>query len=378
MKNETRRAAWREISIPALNSNFKAIKRIAPGSAIIATIKADAYGHGSVKCAWELLKDGADFLGIATLLEAVEIRTAGIQMPLVLFSPFPRPNAKDVIDLDIIPVVSTYEDALLLETEAARAELTTKKDIFIALETGMGRVGFLNKSESIADIQKIQRLQNINIKGAFSHFAVSEIEDKTFTNAQIKAFNLFIDRLADEGVPLLCRTVANSAAIARFPESRYELVRPGLALYGIYPSRFVDKEMLPLTPVMSVKAHLSLIRKVPAGFTISYGSNFTTQRESLIATIPIGYADGMPRLAAGKLSVIVNDQYAPIVGNVTMDQFMVDVTDVAGVKEYDEAIIMGKSETLHISAEDIAAVTGAIPYEVLCAFGHRLSAVYTY
>jgi alanine racemase len=378
MKNETRRAAHREIDLSAFNSNYREIKRVAGDSGIIATIKADAYGHGSVKCAWELVKNKTDFLGVATLPEAVELRTSGIRAPIVLFSPFPRPNSKDVIDLDVIPVISTYEDAEILNETAAHADASNQQDIFIALETGMGRIGFQDNVEDLNNILSIHQLSNIHIKGVFSHFAVAEIEDETFSRLQISRFESFINKIEALGISLQFRTMANSAGIVRFPESRYELVRPGLLLYGIYPSKFVDREKLKLLPVMSIKSHLTLVRKVPAGFTVSYGSNFVTSRESLIATIPVGYADGMPRLSAGKLNVIVNDQFAPIVGNVTMDQFMVDVTDITSVHEYDEVIIMGKSKSLSITAEDIAAVTGAIPYEVLCAFGRRLSAVYVY
>ena len=371
MYNEFRRSAWVEIDLGAITKNFEALKSLAPDSEVISCIKADAYGHGTVKVAWELVKCGTNYLGVATLSEAVEIRKAGIRKPIVLLSATPKGNVKDIIDLDIIPVVTSYEDAKLLSEIAQRFAEGKTVEIFLALETGMGRLGILNNGEGISEILLINKLPQVDIKGLFSHFATADEDDQSYALGQIEAFNDFSKELSLSGLFVHIRTMANSAAIINFPQAHFEIIRPGLSLYGLYPSE-ATKEKINLSPAMSVKAQITYIKKAPPNFSVSYGCKYTTRKDSLIATLSLGYADGLPRITSGKAKVIVNGKYVPIVGNICMDQCMIDVTDVPDVKEGDEVIIMGSQGDCSISADEIASNAGTISYEVVTRFGQRL------
>lgn len=376
MFNETRRAAWVEVDLGAIRKNFSNIKSKVGDVDTIPAIKGDGYGHGSVKVAWELLKEGATMLGVSTMEEAVVLREAGINTPIVLFSLTPRGNVKDLIDLNVIPVVSTYEDAIALSDTVKRDSNKGPHEVFVALETGMGRVGITNDKEGLFAIKGICELDGIKVKGIFSHFATADEKDPTYALSQIEKFNAFEETLKSIGLNFNYRTMANSAAVMNYPQAYFSAVRPGIALYGQYPSTEVDESKLDLTPAMSVKANIVYLKKVPAGFSVSYGKKFTTTRESLIGTLPLGYADGLPRFLSGKGRVIVNGVYAPIAGNICMDQCMVDLTDVPGVKEYDEVILMGKQGDKEITATEIGEKTGTINYEVCCRFGQRLPKVY--
>jgi alanine racemase len=377
MYNETRRAAWVEIDLGALNNNYNAIRSLAPDSAVIAAVKADAYGHNAIKASWEFIKAGVKYLGVATLDEAASIRRAGIVTPIVLLSATPRGNVKDILDLKIIPVISSYEDASLLSDMAGIFSEDKAVDIFLAVETGMGRLGILFNKEGSAQIGDIARLPGVNIAGLFSHLSAADDDDPSFTMDQIDYFERISASLSDTGIRPAIRTIANSAGIIRYPQAHYEAVRPGIALYGLYPARNMDDGAVDLHPVMSVRADIVLVRQVPAGFPVSYGHRYYTERESLIGVLPLGYSDGLPRIISGKGRVIVNGVYAPLIGTITMDQAMVDLTDVPDVKEYDEAIVMGSDGTLSVTADEIAELSGTINYEVTTRFGQRLPKIYT-
>ncbi|MDR2163077.1 MAG: alanine racemase [Clostridiales Family XIII bacterium] len=378
MYNETRRAAWAEIDLRALVSNYHTLRSLAPDSAVIAAVKADAYGHNSIKTSWELIKAGAEYLGVATLDEIVTLREAGIRTPIVLLSATPRGNIKDILDLKAIPVISSLTDASLLSDMAGAFAPGESLDIFLAIETGMGRLGILFDGPGAESVAKIARLPHIRIAGIFSHLSAADDDDPSFTLDQIDYFDRIVSSLAGMDIRPDIRTIANSAGIMRYPQAHYEAVRPGIALYGIYPAPNMDDGTVNLRPVMSVRANIVLVRKVPAGFPVSYGHTFYTERESLIGVIPLGYSDGLPRVISGKGRVIVNGVYAPLVGTISMDQAMVDLTDVPGVKEYDEVIIMGSDGELIITADEIAELSGTISYEVTTRFGQRLPKVYKY
>lgn len=316
MFNEARRAAWAEISLGNIRGNYLAIRRLAPESEAIACVKADAYGHGIVKVAWEFVRAGAEHLGVATVEEAVALRSVGIRTKVVLLSAVPRGNTKDVLDLNLIPVVTTYTDAKLLSDMAVRNG--AKQDIlfFAALETGMGRLGFMPTPEAFGDLALLGTLPGVSMAGVLSHFATADEPDLSFARAQLKTFGAFDAKLREAGVDTGKRTMANSAAIMALPESHLDIIRPGIALYGVYPSETMDKNILPLKPAMAVKADIVYLKKTPPGFSVSYGRRFATKRESLIATLPLGYGDGLPRAATGKARVLVRGRYAPIVGTI--------------------------------------------------------------
>jgi len=376
MYNELQRAAWAEISLGNIKSNYLAIRALAPDSEVIASIKSDAYGHGLEKTAWELVRNGVEYLGVATIAEAIQLRSAGIGTDIVMLSAVPRGNTKDVVDQDLMSVVTTYEDARLLSDAATHFGAKKALRFFIALETGMGRLGFMPRPEALADIAAISTLPGIEMAGVFSHFATADEADLSFARAQIDSFNDYCVHLREAGIDPGKRTMANSAAIMALPESHFEIVRPGIALYGLYPSENVDKKILQLNPAMSIKANIIYLKKTPAGFPVSYGSRFVTQRESLIATLPLGYGDGLPRHTKGNARIICRGQIVPIVGTVCMDQCMADVTDVPGVNEYDEVVFLGEQDGARITAEEIAEDSDTISYEVIDHFGLRLPKKY--
>jgi len=377
MFNETRRAAWTEIDLGNVVFNYSALRNLAGTAEVIACIKADAYGHGSVKIAWELIKTGVEMLGVATLEEAVQLRSIGIRTPIILLSTTPRSNVKDLMDLNVIPLITTLEDAKMF-SEIIRKFSTRKIDyeVFIALETGMGRLGFTYEKSSIDEIIEISKLPGIKIKGIFSHLATADEKDRSYTGKQILRFNDFARDIRDAGFDVNYKTIVNSAGIINYPEAHFNAIRPGVSLFGMYPGPEVDRSKIELEPAMSVKANIVYIKKLPPECGVSYGKKFVTERESIIGTLPLGYADGLPRILTGKGRVLVHGEYAPIVGAICMDQCMIDLTDIPGVKEYDEVVIMGKQGDKEITVDEIAEKSGTINYEVTCRFGQRMPKVY--
>ncbi|MDR1815604.1 MAG: alanine racemase, partial [Clostridiales Family XIII bacterium] len=323
---EARRAAWAEIDLGAIRDNYLALRRLAPGAAFVVCVKGDAYGHGLVRVSKTLADAGAEYLGVATLAEASALRAAGIGTPIVLFGAAPRENVPDILRERIIPVLTTYEDAQLLSEAAAQDPSGLRAEIFIAVETGMGRLGFLHSVKGFDQIREIYGMPGLCVKGIFSHFATADEADPAFALEQIARFDEFDKQLMLQGLDSGERTMANSAAIMNFPQAHYEIVRPGIALYGIYPSDAVDRSIVSLRPAMCVKADIVYLRNVPPGFSVSYGRRFVTQRPSAIGTIPIGYADGLPRCLTGNAWALVGGRRAPVVGTICMDLCMVDVT----------------------------------------------------
>jgi alanine racemase len=374
MYKEALRPVWAEIDLSCINHNINAIKKRVGKTPIIGVVKADGYGHGAFEVSQVLSSNGVSALAVATLQEAIELRSKGIDVPIIMLGITPWHYQKTLIDYNITPVVSSYSDTRALS--AAATEVKKTVDVLIALETGMGRIGFLPSKESINEIVGINSLPNINVVGIFSHFATADEKNKDFSLAQIKAFNKLYSELLAAGVPIKFRTHANSAAIMELPDAWFDAVRPGIILYGCYPSNQVDKSIIDLKPAMSLKANIVFLKKVPKGTSISYGRHFITEKESLIATLPLGYADGYPRFLSGKGRVLIHGQYAPVVGNICMDQCMVDVTHIPGVKKYDEVVLMGSQGDKEILADEIAGKTGTINYEIVCRIGKRVPRVY--
>jgi len=376
MYNNALRPAWAEINLSNLDYNIKSINaKIGKNVEVFGIIKADGYGHGSVEAAEVLRANGVKTFGVAALSEAVKLREAGIREEILMLGLTPGLYADTVVEYGLTTVVCDSGNAAAFSKAAGKAGKVAEG--FIAVDTGMGRIGYLPEDPAaIPDIQKTGSLPYFKIKGLFSHFATADAADKTYAREQEQKYNDFYARLTAAGVRVPTRTFANSAALMELPSAHFDAVRPGIALYGCYPSAEVDRSRLSLKPVMAVKANIVFLKKVPKGTTISYGQRFTAQRESLIATLPLGYADGYPRPYSSAGKVIVNGVMAPLAGNICMDQCMADVTDVPGVKTGDEAIIMGSDGENTILADDIGAATGTINYEIVCAFGQRLPKVY--
>ena len=379
MYKEAIRAAWAEINITNLDYNIKNIKeKVGPGKKITGIIKADGYGHGAVKMATVLRANGIDSFGVATLSEAVRLREAGFLLEEILVLGLtPEPYVDVIVEHRLSPVVCDYKNAEAISKAAQKAGIVIKG--YIAADTGMGRIGYNPEDPaSIDDVKMIQTLPNFQINGLFSHFSTADSADKTYSAVQEQRYSVFYKRLTDAGVDIPHRTLSNSAAVMEIASAHYDMVRPGIILYGCYPSDEVDKNQLSIRPAMSVKANIVQLKKVPAGTSVSYGRKYTATKDSLIATIPIGYADGFPRPYSSKGKVIVNGVYAPIAGNICMDQCMIDVTHVPYVKLGDGVTIMGSDGICEILADDIAEATGTINYEIVCAFGQRLPKVYVY
>lgn len=376
MLKDTLRPAWVEVNLSNADYNIKQIKKkVGEGRQIIGVVKADGYGHGAPQIARVLLDNGVDILAIAALSEAITLRKEGFTCPIIMLGLTPELYHQTILDYDITAVVSSFENAAHLSQLAVQAG--KRPEILVAIDTGMGRIGFLPEKESVPQVVQISKLPGIKIKGLFSHFATADEKDKAYAKGQLDKYNKFADLLIAAGVPLEFRTLANSAAIMEIPGAYFDAVRPGIILYGCYPSHEVDQNQLSIKPVMSVKANIIHLKKVGPGFSVSYGRKFTTERDSLIGTLALGYADGFPRNLSGKGGrVIVNGVYAPIIGNICMDQCMIDVTDVPNVKLGDEVVLIGTQGDKTILADEIADKTGTINYEVTCRFALRLPRVY--
>lgn len=379
MYEAAKRAAWAEINVSNLDFNIKRIReKVGPDKKITGIIKADGYGHGAVKCATVLVANGIKSFGVATLSEAIHLRDAGFENEQILILGLtPDPYADVLAEYNLTPVVCSYSNAKAIsEAAAARGKVLS---CYIAIDTGMGRIGYIPEDPAaVEDVKMIAELPALRIEGLFSHFATADALDKQYSIMQEQRFSAFYKKLLDEDIHVPMRALSNSAAVMELPQAHFEQVRPGIILYGLYPSNEVDRNQLELRPAMSVKANIVHLKKVPAGTTISYGRKWTATRDSLIATIPLGYADGYPRPYSSKAEVIVNGVKAPVTGNICMDQCMIDVTNVPYVRVGDEVTVMGRDGIYEITADDIAEATGTINYEIACAFGQRLPKVYVY
>lgn len=369
--------AWAEINLDHIAHNVREIKRLAgKRTEIMAAVKADAYGHGTLETVATMLENGVSRLAVSMLDEAIQLRKIGIDVPILVLSFTDPKRAPEILKYNITQTVFSHELAEALSDEALKQG--TKAKIHIKIDTGMTRVGFMPGYSAVKDVVSIMSLKGIVIEGIFTHFAVADEKDRTYTHRQFELFENIIEELNRIGVLIPIRHVSNSAAIIQYPEMTLEAVRPGIILFGIYPSNEVDRSIIDLKPAMTLKANIILVKDVDPGVSISYGRRFTTGRPSKIATIPIGYADGYSRLLTGKSHVIVNGQYAPVVGTICMDQCMIDVTDVQGsVKTGDEVVLIGKQGNLEVTADEIASLIGTIPYEIVCIIGKRIPRVYT-
>ena len=376
MYKDAIRPVWAEINLSNLDYNIKKIIAKAAGKDIIGVIKADAYGHGSVMCADVLRKNGVKTFAIATLQEAITLRESGAKEEIIMLGLTPDMYADTIVKYAITPVVCSSANAKAISDAAAAVGKVATG--LIAVDTGMGRIGYLADDTDFAveDVKKIAELPNFKIKGMFSHMSTADAEDKTYSHQQEAKYNNFYEKLTAAGIEIPLRTLANSASIMELPSIHFDAVRPGIILYGCYPSDEVDKNQLSIKPVMSVKANIVHLKDVPENFSVGYGRKYISERPARIATIALGYADGYPRPYSAYARVIVNGVLCPIAGNICMDQCMIDVSRVPDVKVGDEVIVMGSDGVNTILADDIAAATGTINYEIVCAFGQRLPKVY--
>ena len=368
------RPVWAEINLDNLAHNIREVRKNTKSKALVtAVVKANGYGHGSVDIANTFLKNGADRLAVAILTEAIELREAGIDAPILILGYTPSSQFNKVLKYNLIQTIYNLEDAKALSSIAS--EMDKKATIHLKLDTGMSRIGFLPNKDSQDKILEISKLQNIFIEGMYTHFAKADEENKDHASSQFQKYINMADALEKRGLNIPIKHVANSAAIIDLPDYNLDMVRAGIMIYGFYPSNEVDKNNINLKPAMSLKAKVAHVKTVPKGTGISYGQIFKTERESKIATLPLGYADGFTRLLTGKADVYVNGKRANVVGKICMDQCMIDVTEIEDVKVGDEVVIFGYEDG-HPHADELAEKIGTINYEIVCMVGRRVPRVY--
>lgn len=368
------RPVWAEVNLDNIINNIKEIKKNINGEEIIAVVKANAYGHGAVDVAPVLIENGADRLAVAMLSEALELREAGIKVPILILGYTDVAFSEMLINNDIEQTVYSLDYAKELSKKAEALGKIAK--IHIAVDTGMGRIGFLPNEKSVEEVVEISKLSNLRITGIFTHFSNADEQDKSYAHNQIEKFNSFINEIEKREVNLGLKHISNSASIIDIEDAHYNAIRPGIILYGYYPSDYINKDKLKLMPALSLKCQVIHVKELPKGEYIGYGRKFRTERDSVIATLPIGYADGYIRGLYEKAHVIINGKLAPVVGKICMDQCMIDVTDVGPVKVGDEVVLLGEDNGVKNNADDIAKMLDTINYEILCMIGRRVPRIY--
>lgn len=370
-----------EISLDALNDNIAAFRRrIAPGTKLLASVKANAYGHGAVETAREAAAAGADYLGVAFLDEALEIRGAGIRTPILVLGYTPPHGLLTAREHDI--TVTIYREDVLDAAEQLPGSAENKKlKVHIKIDSGMGRLGLLPGRAAEAFLERACRAPGLHVEGLFTHYARADEADKSYTEMQIERFAGVVHFVGRHELPISIIHAGNSAAGIDLPEHTGAMLRLGIGMYGLYPSEEVDRGAVPLTPVMSLKTELVHVKTLAAGEGISYGTRYFTQRSETVGTLPIGYADGFSRMLSGKAEAIYRGHKVPIVGTICMDQCMARLDDALedrtrGAEAGEEVVLMGKQGDAEITAEEIARKLGTLNYEVTCMIAARVPRVY--
>jgi len=366
-----------EIDLNAIAHNIQAIRRKVGGRVkIMAVVKADGYGHGATEVAKVASQSGADCLGVAIPEEGIELRSSGITAPILILGLTPPEKVQEVVKYNLSQALSTTELAKALSAEAQKLGKVAK--VHIKIDTGMSRIG-VSPEDAVNFVKQILTLKAIEIEGIFTHFSVSDsvsnAKDKTFTELQIHKFKWVVARLEENGIQIPIKHIANSAGVLNFPSSYFDMVRPGIIIYGLYYSRGVAVAEN-LQPAMTFKTAIIYLKTVAPEASISYGRTFTTEKESIIATLPVGYADGYNRLLSNKGEVLIKGRRAPIVGRVCMDMTMIDVSHIPEVKIGDEVVLFGKQGNAEIPMDEIADKTNTIVNEVACSIGKRVPRVY--
>ena len=377
-----------EIDLAALSHNYQELRRLAsPEAQMMAVVKADGYGHGAVRVSETALDNGVQWLAVARMSEVVQLRQGGLDAPLLLFGCCLQEYVGYMAEQDVRASVASLESAQTLSEEACRIGKRLK--VHVKVDTGMGRFGIVsdlllvsggsgvNLSRTAQTILEIARLPHLEIEGIYTHFACADFADKTSAGQQLERFMVLLGQLKQSGLEVPFRHAANSAATIELPESHLDLVRPGIAQYGLWPSaEESDRSLIDLRPVMSLKSNIIQVKEVPAGFKISYGSTHETTERTRIATVPVGYADGYDRVLSSRGSMLVRGVKVPIVGRVCMDLTMIDVGGAGDVQPDDEVVILGRQGDNEITADDIASLVSTINYEIVSALTSRVERCY--
>lgn len=368
-KNVGYRPTWAEIKLSNLNHNLAQIRKIiASGVKVMVCIKADAYGHGLIPVAKRLVCCGVDYLGVASIDEGIKLRKANIGLPILVLGLILKNDIEPLFKYGLSATVSSEELALALNKRAL--SLDKPANIHIKIDTGMGRIGVAHK-QALKFIKYIQRLKFVNTEGIFTHFACAD-SNRNFTSRQTALFGGLIAELRKEAISIPLVHAANSAGIINYEDSHFNMVRPGLIVYGLYP---FNAACINLKPVLSLKTKVIYVKKMPKGRGISYGHTYVTKKNTTIVTLPIGYGDGYPRNLSDRAPVLIRGKRFKISGRICMDQMMVDVQDTP-VKIGDEVVLIGCQGKNKITAEELAGLSNTIPYEITCGLGSRIPRVY--
>ena len=359
------------IDLDAIESNIDTIRKHT-GVDVMAVVKADAYGHGAVQVA-RLLQGKCAFFGVSSILEAMELRQAGLDTPILILGHTPVSAFPALVKLDIRPTIFHYEDAVALSEEAQRQGKTAP--FHFAVDTGMSRIGFQATEEEAAVCAEIAGLPGLLAEGIFSHFATADCADLTRARAQAARFDAFVEMLKRRGVKIPIRHLNNSAGLMNFG-THYEMVRSGIVTYGMYPSSEVDPGLLSIRPALQWVSRVTHVKLLEPGREISYGGTFVTAKPTRVATVPVGYADGYRRSLSGRFHVLIRGKRAPILGRICMDQMMVDVTDIPDVALNDRVVLVGRSGEEEITMEQMADALDTINYEVVCGISRRVPRLY--
>lgn len=372
---------WADINMDAIDHNFRAIRSaLKPGVKMCCVVKADAYGHGAPMVAREYQRLGADWFAVSNLEEAIQLRRCAITRPILILGYTPPQNAEELSELNISQTVLSLDYARQLSRYAQEANVTV--NIHLKVDTGMSRIGFLYQNperdeSSLDEMETAARLPGLAPEGIFTHFAVSDDGDQgeNFTLAQYDCFRKAVEAMEARDLHFAVRHCANSGAVLDYPELQLDMVRPGIILYGMEPSESI-RQPLDLQPAMELKTVISQKKEIPAGATVSYGRTFTASQGTVVATVPIGYADGYPRHFSGKAQMLVRGKRAPIIGRVCMDQLMLDVTEIPGVEEGDVVTVFGRDGEAFLPVDELAALNDTIHYEMVCLVGKRVPRIY--
>jgi alanine racemase len=357
------------IDLAAFRRNVAAVRfSIAPGIRIMAVVKADAYGHGMFRIASEAVAAGVEYLGVARAYEGIQLRESGIEIPILAFEVVPVEHLAAAVEHDLDLTVASVHGGHMVSDIAGRAG--RKARVHVKVDTGMARLG-LDAATAADDIETIARLRAIDVVGVYSHFATSEDPDQTFARQQLDLFVRVLENIGRRGIRVQFRHMANSGAIMGLPESQFDMVRPGLMLYGYTPGPGMHQRV-PLSPVMSLVSRVAFMKRVPRGTSVSYGRRYFTSRETDIATIPLGYGDGYSRLLTGKTEVLIRGKRYPVIGTICMDQLMVDVGPEPEVREGDLVTLIGRDGEEAIWCWELAQKIGTIPYEITCLVTSRV------
>lgn len=370
---ESMERSWAEIDLDALAENFEHIKGLLyPKTKVLAVVKANAYGHGAVACAKTLLAAGADYLGVATLDEAMQLRRADVAAPILILGYTAPEEAECLVREHITPTV--YSLAFAEALSAAAVRLQKRAPMHLKINTGMERIGF--DVTDVKTILQVCRLPGLETEGIFTHLACADEADSSNVHTQFTRFTDVIQALRVAGINIPLQHILNSAGIFDFPEYQLTMVRPGIILYGYYPSEYIHRERAALRPVMSVKTQVIHLHKVIAGSGISYGWSYVAPHDMMVATVPIGYADGYKRLLSGKVCMLADGQRVPVLGKICMDQCMIDVSSVHTIHVGDVITVLGQENQSSVTADELAKLCQTISYEIVSTIGTRIPRLY--